>query len=334
VDLKRLEEIVATPALANNNDLNELLELSKQYPYAHYLKTLISKVAQHVHDIEQINKLNTAAIYSADRNILKKVITDPDYTIYLPLPILDVHNQALRSKQPDVPPVISPPTDTRAPAKITRQGNTITDSPATPDKKATGGGIFNEVMRNLDKLKSLRKKYTFLEKKEDEALKKTEEQIRQAAARVPRDKEMEASAGPMPTSEDLRIPASKDEEVKTAASPDQTRDTPSPIPDKPAEVKPEPKVELAYQKQLIDEFINRKITAPGPNQADALTDTDQEDLSVQNLEYESNIVSETLAKIYKKQGKTEKAVDIYKKLIWKYPQKKAYFAARIEDLKG
>jgi ABC-type Zn uptake system ZnuABC Zn-binding protein ZnuA len=34
-----------------------------------------------------------------------------------------------------------------------------------------------------------------------------------------------------------------------------------------------------------------------------------------------------------KQGKHEKAIDIYKKLIWKFPQKKAYFATQIEELK-
>ncbi|MCA6432085.1 MAG: hypothetical protein IM574_00635 [Cytophagales bacterium] len=48
---------------------------------------------------------------------------------------------------------------------------------------------------------------------------------------------------------------------------------------------------------------------------------------------ETHIVSETLVEILLKQGKTEKAVEMLKKLIWKFPQKKAYFAARIEELK-
>ena len=34
-----------------------------------------------------------------------------------------------------------------------------------------------------------------------------------------------------------------------------------------------------------------------------------------------------------KQGKKDKAIEVLKKLIWKFPQKKAYFAAQIEDLK-
>ena len=51
------------------------------------------------------------------------------------------------------------------------------------------------------------------------------------------------------------------------------------------------------------------------------------------VEFGDQLVSENLAKILAKQGKTEKAIDIYKKLVWKFPQKKAYFASQIESLK-
>lgn len=50
-------------------------------------------------------------------------------------------------------------------------------------------------------------------------------------------------------------------------------------------------------------------------------------------EFGDNIVSETLAEILIKQGKKERAIEVLKKLIWKYPQKKAYFASQIESLK-
>ena len=46
-----------------------------------------------------------------------------------------------------------------------------------------------------------------------------------------------------------------------------------------------------------------------------------------------NNLSENLAIIYKNQGKTKKAIEIYEKLILKFPEKEAYFATRIEDLK-
>jgi hypothetical protein len=40
-----------------------------------------------------------------------------------------------------------------------------------------------------------------------------------------------------------------------------------------------------------------------------------------------------LVELLLKQGKKEKAVEMLKKLIWKFPQKKSYFAARIQELK-
>jgi hypothetical protein len=60
---------------------------------------------------------------------------------------------------------------------------------------------------------------------------------------------------------------------------------------------------------------------------------EREDLSLPSIQFKDDIVSENLANILKNQGKIEQSIDIYKKLIWKFPQKKAYFASQIEALK-
>jgi len=85
------------------------------------------------------------------------------------------------------------------------------------------------------------------------------------------------------------------------------------------------------QIEIIENFIKTqptitktKLSAPPP---------DASDLAEQSLVYGDNIVSETLVEILLKQGKKDKAIEILKKLIWKIPQKKAYFAAQIEELK-
>src|SRR5690606_21895175 len=57
------------------------------------------------------------------------------------------------------------------------------------------------------------------------------------------------------------------------------------------------------------------------------------DLSLKSSKVHQNIASENLALIMVKQGKLEKAEEIYNKLIWKFPEKKAYFVAQIEELK-
>jgi predicted Zn-dependent protease len=83
------------------------------------------------------------------------------------------------------------------------------------------------------------------------------------------------------------------------------------------------------QIEIIDEFIK---TQPSISPARSVTPK-VEDLSEKYDIYGDNIVSETLVEILLKQGKNEKAVEMLKKLIWKFPQKKAYFAAQIEALK-
>jgi tetratricopeptide (TPR) repeat protein len=44
------------------------------------------------------------------------------------------------------------------------------------------------------------------------------------------------------------------------------------------------------------------------------------------------LVTETLARIYEKQGNLQKAIDAYRKLALKYPEKSAYFAALSRSL--
>lgn len=56
------------------------------------------------------------------------------------------------------------------------------------------------------------------------------------------------------------------------------------------------------------------------------------DISEPALQENDEIVTETLADIYEQQGHLLKAKQAYEKLILKYPEKKAYFATRIEDL--
>ena len=51
-----------------------------------------------------------------------------------------------------------------------------------------------------------------------------------------------------------------------------------------------------------------------------------------SLSESDELITETLGNIYFQQKKYDKALDAFKKLSLKYPEKSVYFAARIEEI--
>jgi len=78
--------------------------------------------------------------------------------------------------------------------------------------------------------------------------------------------------------------------------------------------------------KLIERFLEKAPKIIPIEQIDYVPD-----LSLSNHE-EDNLVTETLAQIYIRQGHKEKAMAIYEKLILKFPEKSTYFANQMNAL--
>jgi len=87
---------------------------------------------------------------------------------------------------------------------------------------------------------------------------------------------------------------------------------------------------------LINSFLQR---APAPTRRriaplpSAPEPDAQADLSVRSTRAEPDLASESLAKILARQGKIDRAIAVYERLMVKQPEKMAYFTAQIESLR-
>ncbi|MFO7671631.1 MAG: hypothetical protein R6W31_18375 [Bacteroidales bacterium] len=86
--------------------------------------------------------------------------------------------------------------------------------------------------------------------------------------------------------------------------------------------------EIPLANRLILNFLRED---PGPIRANKFTASNR-DVSLASIREHDGFITDTLAKIYVKQGLYAKAIYAYEKLSLKYPEKSAYFAAQIEKI--
>jgi tetratricopeptide (TPR) repeat protein len=282
VEKSKLNHLLTSPVSASQADLEELSQLSSQDVYAQFLHILIAKIGNLQGVPAKSALITRAAVYSSNRAVLKELITREDYW---PSPNKSCSTYIAKAQ----------------PRKIQNQ---------QPKPKGTSDELYQEVFKNLEKLKSLRQQFAYLEeKKAYEVESNTEE--KNTNPKLSDD----YTAEDIPLEDEKSVDEILDQITQKAELP--------------------PKDERKKQQlDIINNFINnmpdfssRKRSVEDDHHGET------RDLSENSASFKDDIISENLALIFLKQGKKEKAIDIYRKLIWKYPDKKAYFVARIEALK-
>lgn len=91
------------------------------------------------------------------------------------------------------------------------------------------------------------------------------------------------------------------------------------------------KEEEAEQKALKTMWQKQKLAAAIEEESDEIPETVFE-MAVNSIARNDDWVSESMAEVYARQGKVQKAIEIYEKLSLLNPEKNTYFAAKIENL--
>lgn len=276
-----------------------ILELEKVYPYSQVIHCMAARAAQ-LHNLsEKENLFHLAALSATDRILFKTIMTSPSQ------PRKELSSNPVEPTAAE----LTPPEDVllvNNEESITN--NTHTDvnnsfeslqNKVTTDYSThtTSDNIYEEVIHDLDLLHHSMHQF-------EETVKKLE-------------------AGET-------VDVNKSAEKKRAKPVDPEEKLLNELSSVSKEYKPESANQIE-QVEIIDQFIKTQPTIKG--RVNPQSNSTPNDLAAKNDGYNENIISETLVQILLKQGKKDKAIDILKKLIWKFPQKKAYFAAQIEELK-
>lgn len=328
------------------DEAEKLLSLKSEYPYSQLLHTLAARVTKDHGLTNHQEMLQAAAVHAADRSVLKDII-------------MAAPCQASKEEQPAVAALksgVAPSAESDTPQPETH--TTIIKSIDTVD-------VADEVIRDLETLNTSRHNFEmlFVEYSEVTANSTAAEQsvgAKEKAGQTQDNSHTQESFNSEKTQSLKNEPQkAKDKKSKKARIIEiaramnatehfATSDT--------SELKNKKVKSVRQPEELIEEIesTKREITPENEKQKEQIALINQfiktqpsissarerqisspsaDLIPIKSGEFGDNIVSETLVEILVKQGKKDKAIEVLKKLIWKYPQKKAYFASQIEDLK-
>ncbi len=339
VDKKEFNRLLQTPHAYTQVEAHELLTLRDDFPFSQMLHALSARVSKNHGFSHQQEELQLAAVYAADRHVLKEIMTG-DF-------------------DPFVTAAIATPVETK-----TLIQKTEIKIPKSEGRKKIDPSIYlttcvaEEVVSDLEKLNQSRHNFEALfndlgEVKKETVVALVAEEIENKA-----EPKKEVKAKPKKKKPPIRKKATGKTKKQRIVELAQKLEIENTTPETYTTEKTPPKKKRKKITEPTDTLINeiktskKKIHPENNRQKEQIDLINQFikaqpsispqkgksippstiDFSQPSSDFGDNIISETLVKILLSQGKRDKAIEVLRKLIWKFPQKKSYFAAQIEEL--
>lgn len=338
VDKKEFNRLLQTPQACTSVEAQDVLTLKEDYPFSQLLHALSARVSKDQGFSNQKEELQLAAVYASDRNVLKEIVTGEF------IPVANIGH-------------------TKTPIEKTEIKIISTKTRKTIDPSAhLDSGVAEEVVSDLEKLNQSRHNFEALFNDSGKMIAQPHGsapsspaqeavEVKPEVKKVTTEKP-EAKKPPIrkkatgKTKKQRIIELAKKLETENSEPTDSAEDKSPPKKKRKKIVEPADKLidEIKTSKKKIQpennrqkeqiELINQFIKAQpsiSPQKGKTIPPSTV-DFSQPSSDFGDNIISETLVKILISQGKKDKAVEVLRKLIWKFPQKKSYFAAQIEEL--
>ena len=292
---QKLTELIQYPERISARDVSMLTDMAVQYPYATVIQILLAKSKQQHADAR--HSLATAALYTPNRAVLRQVMENS-------LPSLSPSAEATPpAAETATSATISPASPPQWETQPTSTDTTSAIKAAAEEPPQAKADVFEELQRNLKRLREERSNW-YLKPKE------------------------QSTAQQAPAVENTPAPDTETSSTRGSGMTSTLQQIVEEHEEQPLE---NPRVQ--QQRSLINSFLENASTLQRRQAAGSQPNDEITDLSQHVSQMSQDLATETLAKIMERQGKAAKALDIYQKLILKYPQKSAYFADCIERLK-
>ena len=302
-----IHRAVQNPASVDGSQLSEWESLVEKYPYFSVGRILLAKSSHEAGHLDYKTHLHLAALYAGDRQELYRLIIGPALREKIERLDAEVENEEISEE------IISPEEVEQTPESASPEGEkekeTATELeevelvlPKESDTRPTSIEIVDELEREI----LYEAVYSTIEREVQEDI---EEEQSEVETEVP---EREENSKLSPYTRWLQERA-RQIHYQTSEESEQERAS-----------------EKASQLDLIDKFIKSdpKITRRSQELFS------NENLAKMSLVEDEDFVTETLARVYVKQGKMDKAIKAYKQLSLKYPEKSIYFANQLKKLQN